>query len=169
MAHHFWCTFFEREYLYCRLIALHLDKVGVSHNLHLSGIFVGSSWHRVTSGLPWTDRLGTRFLGRCSGSNQVRSVPLSSGGGWTIPLYPKTQKKKRHRDSELCYASERHQVGMAAAMSPEAFPPYPATTVYSGANVRCIGGVTGCLVYFAYQTAMQVAPPQHLAQVACTH
>jgi len=36
--------------------------------------------------LPWTDRLGTRFLGRCSGSNQVRSVPSSADGGWTIPL-----------------------------------------------------------------------------------
>ncbi len=36
--------------------------------------------------LPWTDRLGTRFLGRCSGSKQVRSVPSSSDGGWTIPL-----------------------------------------------------------------------------------
>ena len=31
-------------------------------------------------------RLGTRFLGRCSGSNQVRSVTPSSDGGWTIPL-----------------------------------------------------------------------------------
>ncbi len=36
--------------------------------------------------LPWTDRLGTRFLGRCSGSSQVRSVPSSADGGWTIPL-----------------------------------------------------------------------------------
>jgi len=38
--------------------------------------------------LPWTDRSGARFLGRCSGSKQVRSVPSSSDGGWTIPLYP---------------------------------------------------------------------------------
>ncbi len=36
--------------------------------------------------LPWTDRLGTRFLGRCPGSNQVRSVPTSSDERWTIPL-----------------------------------------------------------------------------------
>ena len=31
---------------------------------------------------PWTDR----FLGRFWGSNQVRSVPSSSDGGWSIPL-----------------------------------------------------------------------------------
>ena len=36
--------------------------------------------------LPWTDRLGTRFLGCCLGSNQVRSVPSSCDGEWTIPL-----------------------------------------------------------------------------------
>ncbi len=28
----------------------------------------------------WTDRLGTRFLGRYLGSNQVRSVPSSFDG-----------------------------------------------------------------------------------------
>ena len=33
---------------------------------------------------------------RCSGSNQVRSVPPSSGGDWTIPLYPKKNKKKMY-------------------------------------------------------------------------
>ena len=31
--------------------------------------------------IAWTDRLGTRFLGRCSGSNQVRSVPSSFDEG----------------------------------------------------------------------------------------
>ena len=31
--------------------------------------------------LPWTHRSGTRYLGRCLGSNQVRSVPSSSDGG----------------------------------------------------------------------------------------
>jgi len=36
--------------------------------------------------LPWTDRLGTRFLDRCLGSNQVHLVPSSSDGGRTIPL-----------------------------------------------------------------------------------
>ena len=39
--------------------------------------------------LPWTDRLATRFLGRCSGTNQVRSVHSSSDGGWTIPKQQK--------------------------------------------------------------------------------
>ncbi len=44
--------------------------------------------------LPWTDRLGTRFPGRCPGSNQVRSVPSSSDARWTVPLYPKKKKEK---------------------------------------------------------------------------
>ena len=49
--------------------------------------------------LPWTDRLGTRFLGRCSGSNQVRSVPSSADGGWTIPLQPKKKRGKKRKKS----------------------------------------------------------------------
>ncbi len=36
--------------------------------------------------------------------------------------------------SSAMHTSERHHVGMAAAMSPEASPPYSDTTVYSGPN-----------------------------------
>ncbi len=39
--------------------------------------------------IAWTDRLGTRVLARCSGSSQVRSVPSSFDGGWTLSLQPK--------------------------------------------------------------------------------
>ncbi len=33
--------------------------------------------------------------GRCSGSNQVRSVPSPSDGGWTIPLYSTKKREKK--------------------------------------------------------------------------
>jgi len=39
--------------------------------------------------------------------------------------------------SSAMHTSERHHVGMAAAMSPEALPPYSDTTVYSSPNCKC--------------------------------
>ncbi len=49
---------------------------------------LGASTFRLPLAGTWTARLGTRFLGHWSGSNQVRSVPSSSVGGGEILVPP---------------------------------------------------------------------------------
>ena len=80
MAHLFW-SILPLDWSPC-----HLGKAGVSHILHLSGIFVSTSWHRVDILLALDWSLRKCFLGRCSDANQVRSVLSSSDKGRTFPL-----------------------------------------------------------------------------------
>ena len=122
-----------------------------SSHLELSSLSRSSRLLRV-------DRLGTCFLGRSSGSNQVRSVASSCDGWWTISFFlglylPSNQEKKRSLRTrswlQWTLTASSTQLGMPSA--PPSSPP-----VRQGSS-----GTSPVLQQKMYKNSMMVlnAPP----------
>jgi len=79
--------------------------------------------------------LRARFLGRCSGSNQVHSVPPSSDGGWTpFPCHP----KKRKKWSGTGQIAASHCWAKCIWPSKSLLPPCGTMPASSGPHKRCL-------------------------------